>query len=173
MLVAYALEQRSPWWIFVFGLACMASSAYWTDGDRAMKHIPETHNALVLRTDFSDAAAWEAMCAAIQKPHGAFRAFVDFVDDSEYNSIAIDQVLALIPPASNHTFMFMVDGTALSQADHPILVVDLNEERGRTFRVIPSQMWDVENNLSLAILDFAEFADAVDTDGIFRGFSAS
>jgi hypothetical protein len=138
-----------------------------------MKHIPDTHNALVLRTDFSDAAAWEAICAAIQKPHGAFKAFVDFVNDSEYNSIAIEQVLALVPPDSNHTFMFVVDRIALSQADHPILVVDLNEERGCTFRVIPSQMWDVENNLSLAILDFADFADVVDKDGIFRGFPAS
>jgi len=34
-------------------------------------------------------------------------------------------------------------------------------------------MWDVENNLSLAILDFADFADAVDKDGIFRGFPTS
>ena len=138
-----------------------------------MKHIPGTQNALVLRTDFSDAAAWEAICAAIQKPVGAFKAFVDFVNDSEYNSIAIEQVLELIPPDSNHTFMFIVDRIALSQADHPILVVDLNEERGRTFHVIPSQMWDVENNLSLAILDFADFADAVDKDGIFCGFPTS
>jgi hypothetical protein len=28
MLVAYALERRSPWWIFVFAGACAASSVY-------------------------------------------------------------------------------------------------------------------------------------------------
>jgi len=28
MLVAYALEQRSAWWVLVFGLACGASSLY-------------------------------------------------------------------------------------------------------------------------------------------------
>jgi hypothetical protein len=38
------------------------------------------------------------------------------------------------------------------------------------FRVIPSQMWSVENNLSIANMDFFEFADAVGDDGIFRGF---
>ena len=44
------------------------------------------------------------------------------------------------------------------------------DEPGRTFRVIPSEMWSVENNLSIANMDFAEFADAVDEDGVFRGF---
>lgn len=28
MLISYALEQRSPWWILVFALACAASSIY-------------------------------------------------------------------------------------------------------------------------------------------------
>ncbi len=28
MLLAYALEQRSPWWILVFAAACAASSTY-------------------------------------------------------------------------------------------------------------------------------------------------
>jgi uncharacterized protein DUF6924 len=31
-------------------------------------------------------------------------------------------------------------------------------------------MWGVENNLSLANMDFEEFADSVDADGVFRGF---
>ncbi len=33
MLVAYACEARSRWWILVFALACAASSAYgWLSG---------------------------------------------------------------------------------------------------------------------------------------------
>jgi hypothetical protein len=34
-------------------------------------------------------------------------------------------------------------------------------------------MWGIENNLSTANMDFAEFADEVDDDGVFRGFSSS
>jgi hypothetical protein len=49
----------------------------------------------------------------------------------------------------------------------------LYEEPGRTFRVIPSEMWSVENNLSVANMDFYEFADNVDLDGVFRGFPES
>ena len=69
--------------------------------------------------------------------------------------------------------MFIVDARAIAHPDHPIVVVDVYDEPGRTFRVIPSEMWAVENNLSLANMDFAEFAEAVDQDGIFRGFSIS
>jgi hypothetical protein len=33
MLIAYALEQHSAWWIFIFAFACMASSLYgWLAG---------------------------------------------------------------------------------------------------------------------------------------------
>jgi uncharacterized protein DUF6924 len=31
-------------------------------------------------------------------------------------------------------------------------------------------MWSVENNLSIANMDFDEFADAVDQDGVYRRF---
>ena len=36
---------------------------------------------------------------------------------------------------------------------------------------MPSEMWGVENNLSIANLEFDEFVDAADPDGVFRDFS--
>jgi len=66
--------------------------------------------------------------------------------------------------------MFIVDRIALTHPDHPILVVDLYDEGGRTFRIIPSEMCPVWGNLWLGNLDFDDFADHVDKDGIFRGF---
>ncbi len=59
---------------------------------------------------------------------------------------------------------------ALSHAERPVLVLDLESEPGQTFRAIPSQMSAVENNLSIANMDFEEFGDATDPDGIFRVF---
>jgi hypothetical protein len=135
-----------------------------------MKYIPNTDNALVLRTVFSDAAAWEALCAAIEEPVGEFKAYVEFVSDPAFDSISLEQLLSLVPKDSNHTYMFVVDHMALVQPEHPILVVDLYTEPGRTFRVIPAEMWGIENNLSTANMDFAEFADEADADGVFRGF---
>ncbi|MBN1583789.1 MAG: hypothetical protein JXA89_23990 [Anaerolineae bacterium] len=134
-----------------------------------MKHIPETENALVLRTDFTDDTAWEAICKAIQKPVGAFRAYVDFLDDPQYDGVGIERLISLIDPDSDHTFIFVIDRITLSHPEHPILCVDLYDEPGRTFRIIPAAMWGVENNLSITNMDFDEFADIVDPDGVFRG----
>ena len=141
-----------------------------------MKQIPETENALVLRTDFSNQTAWESICAAIRKPVGFFhfRANVDFMDDEEYSGITREQLLELVPSDYNHTFIIVVDRTAISHPDHPLLIVNLFDDgAGNEFRAIPSQVQGIENNLSIANMDFEEFAESVDEDGVFRGFPRS
>jgi len=80
---------------------------------------------------------------------------------------------ALAQVGSSHLFAFLADRLALTDPERPVLVVDLAHEPGRTFRVIPREMWSVENNLSLSNMEFSEFADNVDADGVFRGFSKS
>lgn len=140
-----------------------------------MKPIPATENALVLRTDFSDQAAWDRICAAIRKPVSIFRfrANVQFLDEPQYANITKDQLLKLIPPNYNHSFIIVADQTAISQPDHPLLIIDLYERSGNEFRSIPSQIQGIENNLSIANMDFEEFAESIDEDGIFRGFPES
>ena len=137
-----------------------------------MQQLPETENALVLRTDFTDDTAWRQICASILEPFGEFefQANVDFLDNPEYEDTTAEQVSALIPPESNHTFMFIIDEITFTFPENTILVVDLAEQPGRSFRTVPSEMWNVENNLSLANMDFEEFSNSVDSDNIFRGF---
>ena len=137
-----------------------------------MKPIPETKNPLVLRTDFSNEAVWEIIRARIQQPVGLFRfrANVEFLSDTDYADITKDQLLKLIPRNYLHNFMIIVDQLAISQPDHPLLIVDLYERSGREFRAVPSQIQGIENNLSIANMDFEEFAESIDEDGIFRGF---
>jgi uncharacterized protein DUF6924 len=140
-----------------------------------MKQIPETENALILRTDFSNDATWKTICRMIQKPVGIFRfrANVQFLDDTEYAGITRDQLLELIPRDYGHSFIVVVDRTAISLPDHPLLIVDLYERSGHEFRALPSQIQGIENNLSIANMDFEEFAESVDESGIFRGFPRS
>ena len=135
-----------------------------------MKPIPETTNAAVLRTDFSNDAAWRAICDEIQAPVGDFIATVDCVSDRAFEGLLPTEVAELVRPDSRHTFLFLVDRHTVEDPEHPVMAVDLYAEPGRSFRVIPSEMWGVENNLSLANMDFEEFADSVDADGVFRGF---
>ena len=132
--------------------------------------LPDTRNALVLRTDFSNAGAWDAIREAVQNPAGEFRAYVEFMSDPQFEGLTVEQLKSLSARSSYRTFVFVVDHMALTHPDQPILVVDLADEPGRTFRVIPSEMWGVENNLSLSNMDFCEFAESADRDGIFRGF---
>lgn len=132
--------------------------------------IPDTDNPLVLRTDYTDDVAWETLSEVVQAPVGEFRAYVTLVSNPSCRGLTVAQVLELLPAAFRHNFVFVADETAIRDSEHPVLVIDLQEEPGRTFRVIPSEMWGVENNLSIANMDFQDFVDYVDLDGVFRGF---
>jgi hypothetical protein len=139
----------------------------------SVDRLPETANALVLRTDFSDDRAWATICSEVTEPNGEFRAYVDCVSDLQFEGVTIKELISRAAAGPFRTFCFVVDGVTLADPEHPILVVDLHTEPGRSFRVVPREMWGVENNLSIANMDFAEFAGAVDSQGVFRGFSPS
>jgi len=89
------------------------------------------------------------------------------------------------PPCSSARtshFFFVADHEAVGTADHPILVVPVpystpeaafvNDEPRPEFRVIADQLWSVENNLSLANMDWADFTGSAD-DGVHQGFGAT
>lgn len=137
-----------------------------------MSRFPKTENSVVLRTDFSDQAAWEDIGATIREPVGdeGFRAGVDFLDDAAFDGLSKEAVVKLIPRRYAHPIIVIVDRTTVASTGHPVLVIDLAEERGRDFRAFPSKVQSIENNLSLANMDFEEFADEVGEDGVFHGF---
>lgn len=152
-------------------IAILASLVSCTDGN-PMSDWTQSEESIVVRTDFTDDATWAQVKAAIVQPDPkeGFEAIVEFEDDTKNDGMAVNRLLELFPEGSNHTFIFLVDNKTISDADHPVLCVDLIDEPGRTFRVIPSQMWCVENNLAIANMDFEEFANNTDDDGVFRGF---
>jgi hypothetical protein len=76
-------------------------------------------------------------------------------------------VLEAVTDDYGFSFLVIVDTVAAGSA---VLVIDLLHEPGRTFRAAPSEVQSIENNLSLANMDFFEFAESVGPDGVFRGF---
>jgi len=139
-----------------------------------VKKLPESGKSLLLRTDFSDDVAWTALCEAAQlTTEEGFQARVDCISDPAYDGLTVEQLVALAPAGGHHSFVFIVDRLALTHSERPVLVVDLYDEPGRTFRVVPREMWGVENNLSLSNMDYIEFAESADPDGVFRGFPRS
>ncbi|HEX3274101.1 MAG TPA: hypothetical protein VHR43_04530 [Gemmatimonadales bacterium] len=152
-------------------LAAAAVSCKTGEERAPMSDLPRSDRTLVIRTDFSDDRAWDEVRTALVTPVDGFLANVEFVDQRRLDGLTVERLLALSPPSANRAIVFLVDQEALRRPDRPLLVVDLlGDHRGRTFRVVPAEAWGVENNLSLANMDWEEFADHVDPDGVFRGF---
>jgi hypothetical protein len=135
-----------------------------------MKRCPDTENAPVLRTDFSDQAAWDAIRKEVMQPVDGFYANVDFIDDPEFAGLAGDALLRSISRGMRHSFIVVADKTSITNDEHLLLVIDLFGEKGREFRAEPSRIQSIENNLSIANMDFSDFAESCDPDGVFRGF---
>lgn len=136
-----------------------------------MKQLPCTLEALVVRTDFSADGVWDAVQATLSSPSkDGFLADVALVDDRRYEGLTPDQALELIHPGYRHPLLVLADAVAVASTELPLLVVDLWGERGRHVRVVAAELWSIENNLSGANMDFEEFAGAVDSDDVFRGF---
>lgn len=134
-----------------------------------MKDLPNTENAPVLRTDFSDQAAWDAIRKEITTPVDGFYANADFIDDPEFKDLGKDALMRLIPGTMRHSFIVVADSASMT-GEHLLLVIDLLTQQGKEFRAEPSQIQGIENNLSISNMDFAEFAENCDPEGVFRGF---
>lgn len=141
---------------------------------QTMARFQETGAVPFIRTDFADNLAWDSLCTALRVPDAEFGLVpnVVCVSDPRYDGLTVAQLAALMPPGPPY-FMFVADQLALTHPEHPILVVDLHDEPGRAFRAILPEVWAIDANLSISNMDFFEFADSVDPDGIFRGFPQS
>jgi len=130
---------------------------------------------LLVRTDYSDDGAWQAALSAAT----AVYAMDDFerigarlrsVESAGLSNLTPEELVAL----AREGFIGQIAvADARTMRDQTVLFVDFNELRGqvgRTFRSIPSEVEPIVANLSLSNMDFDEFADNTDADGIFRGF---
>ncbi|MFI1821908.1 DUF6924 domain-containing protein [Lentzea sp. NPDC020367] len=133
-----------------------------------------------IRTDFSDQEAWERVKAGISwVTPDEYEASVTYVDDPAFAGLTVTSLLESGPDRPRHALMLVVDETTIQSPGHPILVVDLGSEpdpandwpgepAGRSFRAVPHTIQEIENNLSIADMDWEEFADGVDDDGVRR-----
>ncbi|WP_427896492.1 DUF6924 domain-containing protein [Kribbella sp. GL6] len=131
---------------------------------------------LFVRTDYSDDDAWRDALAAATAVHPSndferCGAALQPVESPELSGLTSAQLVGL-PRADYLAELAVAD--AQTMRDQTVLFVDLNElnkQVGRTFRAIPSQVEPIVANFSIANMDFHEFADNADPDGVFRGFT--
>jgi hypothetical protein len=132
---------------------------------------PDDLTSLVLRTDFSDDQAWTAIQALVNASDEYPCA--TYVGDPAYANVDIQALVDADSSADDDEkvfYLFLADVITMTDAEHPLLAVDLADEPGRTFRVPPRWYADISANLTIANMDFHEFADAVDASGTYRGF---
>jgi hypothetical protein len=140
-----------------------------------MKPLPRTANPLIVRTDFENQQAWEAICELVGSPahfgDDVFPAHIECLEDGDDRGLNEQKLVEGAQKSYALTrSSWSWTKPRLGIPSSPSLVVGLGKSRGRSFRAIPSQIQGIENNLSIANLGFEEIADAVDADGTFRGF---
>jgi hypothetical protein len=143
--------------------------------ERPMSRLPESMDPLLIRTDFDDEEAWSlartAALAEASEGRLAARAFLHIVDDKRFARVTAKELRgAALPLANRQPVLFVVDTRTLADDDHPVQVVDLTERDRRPFRCIARLLWMVENSLSVSNMDWEDFAEQADADGVFRGF---
>lgn len=135
--------------------------------------------SLLVRSDFSDDAAWRQLAAAALRPVEGEIDEVDFqadlmcIDTPVYGGLTVQQLVDRFgdgPPS----YLFIADRESMTDPEHPILAVHVGssrnqEGRNKMLRVVPEAMWMIENNLALGNMDFDDFVQAADGRGRFRG----
>jgi hypothetical protein len=107
---------------------------------------------------------------ALRENEDGFRAYLEPVSDPAFGGVTQQAAKAAVPAnADGASVLFIADSTALTGPDHPVLVVDLLDDGNCPFQCIPAELWAVENNLNIANMDWAEFADDTDESGVYRG----
>src|SRR5215208_330327 len=99
---------------------------------RPVKQLPDSDQSLVVRTDFSDDATWAEVRTAFAAPVGDFQAFLEFVDDREYDGASTSQIVEMRPANEGMTFVFLADRETMMQSEHTALVLELRNKSART-----------------------------------------
>lgn len=133
--------------------------------------FPKSDSTPLIRTDFASDNAWARVveAASAASPEG-FRANLHILDDPCFENADSATLAEAASVASDHALLIIADTRTMNNPDMPLLCVDTVSLGGK-FRVVPKHLWGVENNVSLANMDFSEYAAAVDHDGVFRGFN--
>jgi hypothetical protein len=155
----------------------------------------DTQNPWVIRACDSDDQVWELVKKLVAAPQldplsgMEFTANVRFVEDPSFAKLPSNEIVRSLPDEYPGYLVFVVDTESHQSNEHTLLVIGFSPrgddpkdferrpnqtpvEDIKTFRAIPSTIQSIENNLSIANMDFDDFRNAVHQDGVFRGLAS-
>ncbi len=149
---------------------------------RPLPPLTHDNDGLLVRTDFTDEAAWTALLDTVHRPGRGygdpiddFGDYVDTVDDPVFEGATPEQLMAVVcadPEDSDQMtadVLLVADRAAMRDPEHRLLVVPLEERVGRTFRLIPELVGGMVVNLAIANQDVEDFMDE-DTKARLEGW---
>ncbi|MGW1411855.1 DUF6924 domain-containing protein [Streptomyces sp. NPDC002403] len=122
----------------------------------------------IILTDHQHPDAWRALLAIVTKDDTTP---IEIYDDIACEGAGIGDLIAAMPgdPDKRPDCFFVADSMALTDPEHPLLAVSLDEDdEGLTFRIIPKRIPTMASNLFIAHSDFAGHSADIDDDGILR-----
>jgi hypothetical protein len=145
----------------------------------SVKLLPGGGGDLLIRTDFAAQQVWDDLCALIaHHAREGLLTTVRIVDDPVYEGFTAEQLLGLVPGDSDCVYLAVADAQTSAPdgriQDRTLLIVNVgpgDEEHGSIFRALISEFASIDANLSVANMDFSEFREAVDDDGVYRGMN--
>ncbi|NLE80431.1 MAG: hypothetical protein GX610_12760 [Rhodococcus sp.] len=130
--------------------------------------------SLLIRTDFSNDALWQSALRSTGDGEEDEPYYLPFtvVDDHRFDGLTVNDLLQIVP--GDQFYVFVADRRTMEDPEHPLLVVDTGsaaagDAGGQTVRVTQPGIESIESNLSIANMDFVDFVDAADSDGVYRG----
>lgn len=160
----------------------------------------ESDSTPLVRTDFTSDPAWQTVVTAVSKPvdfddpenadpgDGGYAPNLTVVDDRAFEGLSAAVLGEAFQPGEDaFGYALLADGRSMAEAlaggeltvDYVDLSITDPEEAelfdsfmGRSFRCAAAEIASIEANLSIANLDFRDFADGTEPDGVFRGFAA-
>ncbi|MDI1234484.1 MAG: hypothetical protein PSX81_09395 [bacterium] len=126
---------------------------------------------LLVRTDFSNETAWKDLCWELHSPHQDFGILsaIDFYSNPALEGINVEELPYKLSKQYPHSFIFIADKMTFAREEQPLLCVSLINCACNFFRILPSEIWNVENNLSLTEMAFEEIAKQISDDGVYTG----
>jgi hypothetical protein len=150
----------------------------------------------VVRTDFTNDQVWTEIKRLVSAPQVEpisgleFRANVRFVEEAAFANLTSGAVVQALPDEYPGFVVFVADSETGKSKEKTLQVIGFTPQGDdpkaferkprqtpsseiRVFRAVPATVQSIENNLSLGNMDFENFAGAVESDEIFRGFKSS
>jgi hypothetical protein len=125
--------------------------------------IPVGWGTVIVRTDFAHPQEWDTALGLLRGPTPEGYVTTEAVVDHErWAGAGVPDLVAADPDA----IFLVLDEVTLTNPDYPVLVTNGSEE----LRVIATEAATVEANLAIANMDWFEFRESADADGVFRAF---